>query len=80
MVDESNFYTSNMEVYVGVQPEGLYKISNKPGDVVERMCSDTSESGRNIAIDKWYTNYELVHRMLNDHRCTVVGTLRKNKR
>ena len=51
MVDASNFYISNMEVYVGVQPEGPYKISKKPGDAVQRMCSDISGSGRNITID-----------------------------
>ena len=44
------------------------------------MYSDISGSGRNITIDNRFTSYELVHRMLNDHRCTVVGTLRKNKR
>ena len=80
MVDASNFYTSNMEVYVGVQPKGPCKVNNKPGDVVERMCSDKSGSGRNITIDNWFTSCELVHKMLNDHRRTVVGTLRKNKR
>ena len=80
MVDASNFYTSSMEVYAGVQPEDPYKISNKSGNVVKRMCSDISGSGRNITIDNWFTSYELVHRMLIDHRCTVVGTLRKNKR
>ena len=80
MVDASNFYTSNMEAYVGVPPEGPYKISNKPGDIVERMRNDIPGSGRNITIDNWFTSYELFYRMLNDHRCTVVGTLRKNKR
>ena len=64
---------------VVVQLEGTCKISNKPGDVVERICSDISGSGRNITIDNWFTSYELIQRMLNDHRCTVVKTLRKNK-
>ena len=44
------------------------------------MCSDISGSVRSITIDNWFTSYKLVHRMLSDHRCTVVETLRKNKR
>ena len=62
------------------QLDGRYKISSSPGDVVERMRGNISGSGRNMAIDNWLTNYELVHRMLNRHRNTVVGTLRNNKR
>ena len=44
------------------------------------MCSNISGTGRNITINNWFTSYELVHRMLNCHRLTVVGTLRKDKR
>ena len=44
------------------------------------MFSGISGSGRNITVDNWFTSYELVHRMLNDHHCTVVVTLIKNKR
>ena len=45
MVDSNNFYTSNMEVYVGVQPDGPYKISSSPSDVVEHMCGKISGTG-----------------------------------
>ena len=37
LVDAKSFFTSNLEVYVGTQPDGPYKVSNSPGDVVERL-------------------------------------------
>jgi hypothetical protein len=33
LVDASMFYTGNIEICVGTQPEGPYKISNNPADV-----------------------------------------------
>ena len=44
------------------------------------MCCDISGSRQNITIDNWFTSYEPVYRMLNNHRCTVVENIRKNKR
>ena len=41
-----------MEVYVGLQPDGPYRASNSPGDVVERLCSQILQTGRNITIVK----------------------------
>ena len=52
---------------LGVKPDGPCKISNCPGDVAERMCSNISGSGRNMIIDNWFTSYELVHRIPNRH-------------
>ena len=64
LVDSSTCYTSYMEVYVGLQPEGPYRASNSPGDVVERLCSQILRTGRNITIDNWFTSYELAQTML----------------
>lgn len=80
LVDSRMFYTSNLEVYVGKQPDGPFKVSNSPGDVVERLCEPVWGSGRNITIDNWFTSYELAMRMLINHKLTIVGTLKKNKR
>ena len=79
LVDAKTFFTSNIEVYVGTQPEGAYKVSNSPGDVVERLCSGILGTGRNITLDNWFTSYDLAQKMLR-HQITLVGTLRKNKR
>lgn len=80
MVDARTFYTCNLEVYVGNQPDGPYKFSNSPGDVVERLSAPVSGTGRNITIDNWFTSCELAEKMLTKHKLTIVGTLRKNKR
>jgi len=79
LVDAKTFFTSKIEVYVGTQPDGAYKVSNSPGDVVERLCSDIFGTGRNITLDNWFTSYDLSKTMLR-HKITLVGTLRKNKR
>jgi hypothetical protein len=51
LVDSRNFYTQNLEIYAGKQPEGPYQLSNSAADVVERMISPISGSGRNVTVD-----------------------------
>lgn len=80
LADAKVFYTANLEVYVGTQPDGPYKLSNSPADLVERMVSPISRTGRNITIDNWFTSIPLASKLLNDHKLTLVGTIRKNKR
>lgn len=69
-----------MEVYAGKQPDGPFKVDNSSLGVVTRLISDISGSCRNVTIDNWYTTYALVKSLLDDHKLTSVGTLRKNKR
>lgn len=69
-----------MEVYVGTQPEGPYKVENKPSSIVKRMITPISNTGRNITMDNWYTSIPLVNELLERHNLTVVGTRRKNKK
>lgn len=80
LVDAKSFYTSKMEVYVGAQPEGPYKVSNTPSEVVTRMIAPISGTGRNITLDNWFTSYLLAKSLLEDHKLTMVGTMKKNKR
>jgi hypothetical protein len=42
LVDSRIFYTQNLEIYAGKQPEGPYQLINSPVDVVERMISPIS--------------------------------------
>lgn len=79
LADARMFYTANLEVYVGQQPEGRFQISNRPTDVVYRLCEPIYDSGRNLTIDNWFTSIELVNK-LYQKKITVVGTIRKNKR
>lgn len=80
LVDARCFYTVNMEVYVGMQPEGPFRQSNKSEDIVIRLIAPISKSGRNITFDNWFTSYNLMKRLLYEYRLTAVGTVRKNKR
>lgn len=80
MVDSRTFYVLNMEVYAGTQPDGVYQLSNKPVDIVQRLVAPISGSNRNITFGNWYTSYELVTILRESHNLMSVGTLRKNKR
>ncbi|XP_054706863.1 uncharacterized protein LOC129216672 [Uloborus diversus] len=79
LVDARTFYTSNMEVYVGCQPDGPYKVSNSPDDVVKHFMKPLYKSGRNLTTDNWYTSYKLAKDLLSE-KITLVGTMRKDKR
>lgn len=80
LCDARTAYSFNLEVYLGEQPDGPYKLSNKPEDVVKRLCVPIYNSNRNITIDNWFGSYNLAISMLKDHKLTIVGTLRKNKK
>lgn len=77
--DSKMSYTYNLEVYAGTQPEGPFRVSNKPPDVVKRMVQPLLGSGRNIMADKWFTDFALVDG-LKWHKLNYVGTVRKNNR
>jgi hypothetical protein len=72
------FYTGNMGIYVGTQPEGRYKISKNPADVGERLFEPISGSGRNVIFGNWFTSYELSVKILADCRLRI--TFCENKR
>lgn len=80
VTDAKTFYTSDIEVYVGTQPEGPYRTSNATAAVTERMCLHLSGSGRNVTMDRWFTSVQVVQKLLHDHKLTVVGTIRSNSR
>lgn len=80
LVDAKIFYTLNLEVYVGEQPDGPFQVSNSAQDVVKRLCAPTRGTGRNITADNWFTSYNLVTDQPKKYNITYVGTVRKNKR
>lgn len=80
LADARTFYTYNMEVYAGKQPEGPYKVDNSGKSIVERLVQPISGSGRNVTTDNWYTSIPLSETLLKYHKLTNVGTVRKNKR
>jgi hypothetical protein len=78
LVDSRIFYTQNLEIYAGRQPEGPYQLSNSPAEVVERIS--ISGSGRNVTVDNWFTSVSLAMKLLKDHNLTLLGTIGKNKK
>lgn len=78
--DSRTYYTSNMEIYAGTQPDGVYQVSNSAHDVVKRMIRPITGTNRNITIDNWFTSVPLALDLLKNHKLTIVGTLRRDKR
>lgn len=79
LVDNTSYYTVNLEVYCGRQPSGPYECSKKAIDVVQRLISPISNSSQHITFDNWYYTQELAKSLLHVHKLTVTGTMRKNK-
>lgn len=80
MTCAKTFYTMNMEIYAGKQPPGQYRSENSGLAVVSRLVQPISGTGRNITTDNWFTSLPLAETLKKDHKLTLVGTLRKNKR
>lgn len=78
--DSRTYYTNNMEIYAGTQPDGVYQVSNSAQDVVKRMVQPITGTNRNITIDNWFTSIPLALDLLKTHKLTLVGTLRRDKR
>lgn len=80
LVSCSDFYTTNLEVYVGTQPDGPFKVSTKPHDLVMRLTEPVSGSKRNITADNWFVSLPLALDLLENRKLTLLGTMRGNKR
>lgn len=78
LCDAKMYYTSNIEIYCGQQPDGPYKVSNSPHDIVIRLLEHVERKNRNVTCDNWYTSCPLAMELLQKN-ITLVGTLRKNK-
>ncbi|KAB0805400.1 hypothetical protein PPYR_02396 [Photinus pyralis] len=80
LVDAKTMYTQNLEVYVGKQPDGPYCFPNDAKSIVERIVAPISGTGRNVTCDNWFTSFPLILKLKTDHKLTLVGTVRKNKK
>lgn len=79
LVDSKMFYTINLEIYPGKQPEGPFHVSNASTDIVERMVTPIANTGRNVTADNWFSNVGLLQTLSEKYRLSYVGTLKKNK-
>lgn len=68
MVDVKLLYTKSMEVYVGVQPERSYKVSNSVDAIVRKLDISIYGTGRYITIDNWFIIIDLVLDMIDHSR------------
>ncbi|KFM71767.1 PiggyBac transposable element-derived protein 4, partial [Stegodyphus mimosarum] len=66
LVDSRVFYTWNMEIYAGKQPNGPFKIDCSLKAIVMRLMTPLFNSGRNLTTDSWYTGYELAQELLKN--------------
>ncbi|XP_031335147.1 piggyBac transposable element-derived protein 4-like [Photinus pyralis] len=80
LVDSSNMYTLNLEIYAGTQPGGPFQLSNSPSDVVKRLVSFIRGTYRNITMDNWFSSFPLAVQLKNEFKLTMLGTVKKNKR
>ena len=79
VVDSKMFYTSNLEIYPGKQPEGPFQFSNKSSDVLERLITPITKTGRNVTADNWLSDVTLLQTLSDKHHLSYVRILRKNK-
>jgi hypothetical protein len=79
LCDAETFYTLNLEIYAGKQPDGPFAVSNSPHDVVLRLITPIENTGRNLTVDNWFSSVYLLRKLL-EKKITMVSTIRKNKR
>jgi len=80
LVDSKTYNVFNMEIYADTQPNGQYKVDNSASAVIKRLIAPISNSGRNITCDNWYSSFPLVNDLIQNHKLTMFGTVRKNKK
>lgn len=69
------YYSSNLEVHVGKQPEGPFGVDKNAVLLVQRLCRPIHETRRKVAIDNFFTGVELPETLLKDLNLTIVGTM-----
>lgn len=63
-----------------MQPHDPYKISNKTNDFVAILYELVFNSRGNVTMNNWFTGNDIMEKILRDHRLTIAGTIRKNKK
>ncbi|GBN25163.1 PiggyBac transposable element-derived protein 4 [Araneus ventricosus] len=80
LVDTNSRYVFNLEIYAGKQPDGVYAVSYDSVDVVTRLITPISGTGRNITGGNWFTSFPLIKTLLREHKLTYVGAVSKNNK
>lgn len=77
LTEAKTYYTYNMEIYAGKQPEGPFKLPNDAFSVAKCLIQSINKSGRNVTMDNYFTSVTLANDLYINHKLT--DTLRKNK-
>ncbi|KAJ4446449.1 hypothetical protein ANN_13145 [Periplaneta americana] len=59
LADYRTLYVFNLEIYFGMQPEDQYRQSNSPSDMVKRLITPISGTGRNVTFYNWFMSVPL---------------------
>lgn len=73
------FYTADLEIYAGKQPEGPDMVKNDAASIVKRIVQPIGNSRRNITMGNYLSSVALANDLYANHRLTMVRTLKKNK-
>lgn len=77
LVSSFSFYNSNLEVYVGTQPDGPYKVNNSSKDLVLPLVEPIAGSNRNITAHNWFASLDLATTLLDKYSLTFIATMRR---
>lgn len=78
LVSATNFYTTNLEVHVGKQPDGPFRKSTSTQDLVLRLVEPIAGSNRNITCANRFISVALALKLLEEKKLTITGTLKRN--
>lgn len=73
-------YTAKLEIYVGQQPPGLYKVQTDNVSLLSRLCQPISGSRRNVTMDNFFTSMAVANTLSTEHKLTILGTIKKNRK
>lgn len=76
--DAKTFYMINAEPYIGAVSKN--KDESVPEYYVRKLSEPVHGTNRNVTMDNWFTSIPTANRMLQSHKLTILGTVRKNKR
>lgn len=78
MCDSRTFYMISAIPYIGREN----RASQEPlaSQLVKTLSTSIHGTNRNITMDNWFTSVPLAEDMLKNHKITITGTLRHNKR